>query len=442
MARFCCACVAPDDLRGQDEVDRHESRALVQQLIKRVLRVVAGLAPDDHARVAAHGLAVHAHALAARFHLQLLQVRREALEAIVVGQNRLGFGAEEIVVPDAQQREQHGHVLFKRRLPEMQVHATSAREDTLEHVHADDERERQPNRRPQRVTTTDPVPEAEAEVGTNTEIVHGFVIRGCGNEVILHRDFVELLNDPLTRRFRVGHRLERRKGLRTNNEQRRFSIKLALQIGKLRAVDVGHAVKAHAVTPVGLQCAARHDRPKIRAADADVHDVGQALSRTALDLAAMHIIDKRLHAREHFPDLGHAGRFQRNRVGNFRPQRTVQYGAILGLVNALTREHGLDRRGHGGLLRELHQQFARSRVEVILGIVEKKVVRFESKPRDALFVAREQLAQRTVTHILAIMRRQALPGGKISGVTGGEFSIGVGVGHAVRSYAVLLRSSL
>ena len=78
------------------------------------------------------------------------------------------------------------------------------------------------------------------------------MIGGRGNEVILHRDFVELLNDPLARRFRVGHRLERRKRLRTNDEQRRLRVELALQVHELRAVDVRDTVKTHAVTPIWL----------------------------------------------------------------------------------------------------------------------------------------------------------------------------------------------
>ena len=115
----------------------------------------------------------------------------------------------------------------------------------------------------------------------------------------------------------------------------------------------------------------------------------------------------------------------------------MQHRAILGLVNALTREHGLDRGGNSGLLRELYQEFARRAVEMILRVVEKQVVRFQAEAFNALFVAREQLTQRAVTHILAIMLGQAFPGGKIGGITGRKFSIGVGVGQWVRSYSVL-----
>ena len=127
-------------LRRQDEIHGREPRSLVHQLHERVLRVVARLAPDDHARLALHGLAVHAHALAARLHLQLLQVGREALQAIVVRQDGLALGTEEVVVPVTEQRQHHRHVLFHLGLAEMQVHLPATRQQSMENRHAGHER--------------------------------------------------------------------------------------------------------------------------------------------------------------------------------------------------------------------------------------------------------------------------------------------------------------
>ena len=205
------------------------------------------------------------------------------------------------------------------------------------------------------------------------------------------------------------------------------------KIGQLRAIDIRHAVETHAVLPVGSQCAACHHRAEIGTANADVDDIGQAFSRAALDLAALHALDERLHPRQDFPDFRHTGRFQRYRIGDLRPQRAVQYRPILGLVDVFAGEHGFYCGGYRGLLRKLHQQLARFAVDVILRVVEQQVVRFDAKALNALFIPREQLDQLAITHVLTIMRRQVFPGGKISGITGGEFSIDVGVGHAVRS---------
>src|SRR5690348_3215951 len=98
----------------------------MQQLIERVLRVRAGLAPDDRARRAFHGLAAAAHGLAVALHLELLQVGREAREVVVVRQDRVGRSAEEVAVPYANQSKQHWQIASDRRTPKMLVHGRAA----------------------------------------------------------------------------------------------------------------------------------------------------------------------------------------------------------------------------------------------------------------------------------------------------------------------------
>src|SRR5690606_40598476 len=64
-------------------------RALMQQLVKRVLRIRSRLAPDDGARGALHGLARAPHPLAVALHLELLQMGRESTQVVVVRQHRM-----------------------------------------------------------------------------------------------------------------------------------------------------------------------------------------------------------------------------------------------------------------------------------------------------------------------------------------------------------------
>src|SRR5262245_52512015 len=64
-------------LSKRNEVARHHSRPLMEQLVERVLAVRSGFAPINGPRLAADGSAVTADAFAAAFHGQLLQVRRE-----------------------------------------------------------------------------------------------------------------------------------------------------------------------------------------------------------------------------------------------------------------------------------------------------------------------------------------------------------------------------
>src|SRR5690606_19699 len=85
--------------RGQ-EIERHAARALVQELEEGVLRVRARLAPDYAARVVVDLRSLERRALAVRFHLELLQIGRQAMQPLVVRQYRLGLDAEEVAIPD------------------------------------------------------------------------------------------------------------------------------------------------------------------------------------------------------------------------------------------------------------------------------------------------------------------------------------------------------
>src|SRR5262249_3163828 len=85
------------------EVAWNERSALVDQLIEGMLAVGSRLSPIDRARGVSRRRSVERDVLAVAFHRQLLQVRREPLQVLLVRQNRDGLGAEEIRVPNRQQ---------------------------------------------------------------------------------------------------------------------------------------------------------------------------------------------------------------------------------------------------------------------------------------------------------------------------------------------------
>ena len=87
-------------LRKTDEVDRHEPRSLMQQLVERVLAVGAWLAPHDWSRGRRDVATVEAHALTVALHIELLQVSGEAAQLVRVRQHCLRLGAEHVVIPD------------------------------------------------------------------------------------------------------------------------------------------------------------------------------------------------------------------------------------------------------------------------------------------------------------------------------------------------------
>ena len=147
---------------GRDqELAGDDVGALVDQLVEGVLAVGAGLAQDHRPGRGRDRRAVEGHALAVRLHVELLQVGRQPQQPLVVGQDRAGRIAHDIAVPDADEPEQHRHVLRQRRVEEMLVHLVRAGQELGEALRADGDHHRQADRAPDRVAAADPVPEAE-----------------------------------------------------------------------------------------------------------------------------------------------------------------------------------------------------------------------------------------------------------------------------------------
>jgi len=179
-------------LDRRDEVARHQPRALVDELIEGVLAVGAGLAPDDRARrVVRDRLAAARHALAVRLHVALLEVCREAAQVLVIRQDRVRLGAEEVRIPDAEHREDRRHVPLERRGAEVLVHLERPGEQLLERVHPDGARDRQPDRAPQRVAPADPVPERKHVLRIDAELRDLLLIGRQRDEVPRDRRVVE-----------------------------------------------------------------------------------------------------------------------------------------------------------------------------------------------------------------------------------------------------------
>ncbi len=159
-------------LGESDEVDRHDPGALVEQLVERVLAVRAGFAPHDRSGVVAHPRPVEGHGLAVRFHVELLEIRREAGELLGVRQHRLRRVSQHVAVPDADQTEERRRVRLERRAEEVFVDHAHAGEELPEVVRADGDHQRQPDRRADRVPPADPVPELEHVRRVDAELRH------------------------------------------------------------------------------------------------------------------------------------------------------------------------------------------------------------------------------------------------------------------------------
>src|SRR4051794_16223114 len=114
-----------------------------------MLAVRPWLAPDNRSRRYACRFAGAVDALAIALHVALLEIGGKPVHILIVRQYGMRLSSEEVVIPDAHQRQDDGQILFKRRSPEMLVHLETALEQFLEIVHSDVQRYRQPDCRPE-----------------------------------------------------------------------------------------------------------------------------------------------------------------------------------------------------------------------------------------------------------------------------------------------------
>ena len=221
-------------LDGGDEVARDQLRALVDQLVEGVLAVGAGLAPDDRAgRVVDRACRRGRRACRCSPCRPAGSRRRSGAGTGRRAGSRSVWASEEVVVPDAEQRRASP----AGSAPSGAVRKCSSiswapAEQLLEVVHADGERDRQADRRPQRVAAADPVPEPEHVGGVDAELRRPpprWSRRATKCFATAASSFA-LVQEPGARGLGVGHRLLRGEGLGGDDEQRarpgssRFSV--------------------------------------------------------------------------------------------------------------------------------------------------------------------------------------------------------------------------
>ncbi|SVK52092.1 Uncharacterised protein [Acinetobacter baumannii] len=394
----------------RDEIARHQLGALVDQLVERMLTVSARLAPDDRAGLVIHRIAVAIDVLAVGFHVALLEVSGKTVHVLIVRQNGFGFGAEEVVVPNTDQCQQHRQVFLRRRFGEVLIHGVRAAQQLLEVVVTDGQRDRQTDRRPQRVTAADPVPEFEHVVGIDAELGHRFAVGGQRSEVLGHVLLIDrAAQEPVARAVGVGHGFLSGEGFGRHQEQRGFRVQRLQRFGDVGAVDVGDEVHVQVVF-IRAQRFGHHVRAEIRTADADVHHVGDRLAGVAFPLTAddarAELFDLGQH-RVHFRH--HVFAVDQDRAVAAVAQGNVQHRAIFGAVDLLTGEHRFDGALQIGFFRQRLQLLQGFLRDAVLGIVHQHlIVEGRGKPGETIAVLGEQVGDPYVFH-LCIMLLQGLP---------------------------------
>ena len=199
---------------------------------------------------------------------------------------------------------------------------------------------------------------------------------------------------PVARRVGVGHRLQRREGLRRDDEEGLRWIEIADGFREVGAIDVGDEPKRHGAVAVVLERLVGHHRAEVGAADADVDDVANALAGVALPRAAADPVGEVGHLVEHGVDLGHhVLAVHDDGCPSRRAQRHVQDGTVLRDVDLLAPKHGVDPRAQAGFLRQLQEKLECFVGDAILRVIEVEAHRLGCHALAALGIIREELPQ-------------------------------------------------
>ena len=187
------------------EFTRDHPRALMDQLVKRMLPVGPGFAPDNRAGVDRQIASVHRHGLTVALHLQLLEIGGQPGKAVVIWQNRARCMAQPLIVPNANQRQQNGHILVQLCGLEMTVHRLPAAQECFEAVSAQRNHQRKANRPPHRIAPANPILKAKNTLRRNTPFRRRFGVGRQRDEAPVGRHAIIL--QPRPRCARVGHGL-------------------------------------------------------------------------------------------------------------------------------------------------------------------------------------------------------------------------------------------
>jgi len=325
-----------------DEVARNHLGALMDELVEGVLAVRTRFAPEDRTGLVVDAQGVAVNSLAVGFHVGLLEVGGEAVQVLVVREHRVAGSAEEVVVPHADEGENHRQVLVGRSGLEVLIHLVGTLMELHVVLEADAERDGEADGRPQGVAAADPVPEFEHVGSVDTESGNGFGVGGQSHEMLGDGLLVtvEGLEHGSLGRFGVGHGLKRRERLGSDDEERLLDVHLLEGLGHVGAVDVGDEIDfrrglaGNRLVGIRLQSFGDHHRTEVGTADTDVHHVLDGLAGVALPLAAADEVGKVFHVLENRTDFGHhVLAVDADRIVALVAQSGVEHGALFGGIN-------------------------------------------------------------------------------------------------------------
>ena len=388
------------------EVRGNQAGTLVDQLVESVLAVGAGLAPEHFTGCVVDEGAVRTNGLTVGLHGQLLQVCGEAVQVLVVGQNRVGLSTQEVHVPNVQQTHQNGYVLSQGSGAEVLIHCVEACEEVSENLRAENDSQGGTDRGVYGVAAANPVPEAESVLGVNAECRNLVQCGGDSHEVLSHSlgcfltfqgaSLSQCGKQPLACHARVGEGFEGAEGLGCDDEQGGLGVQAGDLLSHIGRVNVGDEACGDACISVGLESLVHHDRAQVGATDTDVHNGLDALAGDAGPLAVAHALSECIDLLQHGVNVCVYVLAVNGQCGGVTlgaAQCGVQYCAVLGDVNVLAGEHRFASLFQLDLFSELEQQLNGFGGNQVLGKVDVQFVGGEAELLRAFRVSGKPFAQ-------------------------------------------------
>ena len=190
------------------------------------------------------------------------------------------------------QPHQHRQILLEGRRREMPIDVAGALQEFLEAFAADDDFRDQTDGRPHRIAPAHPIPHGEAMIGGDAELIHGLPRWWTRRQSGLPAAFspsAPTIHARAALAFVCVSWVMKVLEHTINQGLRR--IDRAREILELRSIHIRHEVRRDIAAPLGAQRIAHQQRPQVRAADADVHDMLEFLARDPELLAAAHRAD-------------------------------------------------------------------------------------------------------------------------------------------------------
>ncbi len=276
----------------------------------------------------------------------------------------------------------------------MPVDGVHAGQEFGEAFLADGRHHRKADGRIHRVAAADPIPEAEHVPGIDPEFGDPLGIRRDGHEMLGDGVLAQRGDQPAPGGGGIGQRLQCRKRLGGNDEQRGGrieSVEFGEQIGRVDIRDEAGADPGIGIMP---QCAMHHIRAEIRTADADIHHGLEAFAGSAPPRTRAHRVGEFTHPPQHLAHLGARVRaIHDDRLALGQAQRDMFDGAVLRGVDVIAAQHRVAVLGDPGLVRQFDQQMQGFPVDTVLAVVDVQVAHLDDQVAATVGILGEEFTQ-------------------------------------------------